>query len=210
MVAGMEGLQAWLFAGAGQWWSYAIVGVCACVDAFFPTVPSESLLVALGAFSAHVPALSLALLVASGWAGAFIGDHIAYFIGCKVGVERFHVLRSGRGAELCARARGALENHSFLFFATARFIPLGRTAVNVSAGALGYSRSRFSCLVLAATFMWSAYSVGIGVLAGHWLQSHPLLGIVLALVLSGALSVVVDAVARRWSLRVRVGAERNL
>ena len=44
---------------------------------------------------------------------------------------------------------------------------------------------------------WAAWSVGVGALAGHWLEGNPLLGSVAGVVVALALGVVVDRAARR-------------
>ena len=57
-------------------------------------------------------------------------------------------------------------------------------------------RSPFAAL--AAT-TWAAWSVGVGALAGHWLEGNPLLGSVSGVVVALGLGLVIDRVARRFS-----------
>src|SRR5690606_15928355 len=73
-------------------------------------------------------------------------------------------------------------------------IPVGRVAVNMSAGALGYPWLRFLPVSAAAALTWSAYSAGIGLLAGHWLSGQPLLSAVLGVRRARRLASAVDGV----------------
>ena len=85
------------------------------------------------------------------------------------------------------RASGTLERRGALVVLTARYVPLGRVAVNLTAGATGFPPRRFLGLAALAAATWAVWSVAVGALAGHWLHGNPLLGsaagIALALVL---------------------------
>ena len=84
-----------------------------------------------------------------------------------------------------------------LLIFTARYIPVGRIAVNMTAGATRYPFRRFLPLSIAAGVTWAAYSALFGILAGQWLHHQPLLAIVLAIAVAALAGVVVDAVIRR-------------
>ena len=57
----------------------------------------------------------------------------------------------------------ALDRRGASFIIAARYIPIGRVAVNMSAGALGYPRRRFVGLTAVAAVMWASYSAVIGI-----------------------------------------------
>lgn len=181
-------------------WLMLVMFAVAVIDGFFPPVPSETVLVAAAAASAASGALPTAvLLCAVAAVGAVIGDNIAYAIGRAVGTARFRWMRGRRVAAAFAGARGALERRGAPLILGARYIPVGRVAVNMSAGALRYPRRRFFLLSVVAGAMWAAYSTAIGLLAGSWLAEQPLLGTVLGIVLAGGIGIAIDrcAAARR-------------
>ena len=69
---------------SGEWWSYFVIFGVAVVDAFFPLVPSETLVV-IGGNLASSGDLVLWLVILSAAAGAIVGDNISYWIGHFVG-----------------------------------------------------------------------------------------------------------------------------
>ncbi|PWH07083.1 hypothetical protein DEO23_08620 [Brachybacterium endophyticum] len=188
----MTAIQDWVLAAGDTWWvQFVVFGLCT-VDAFFPTVPSESVIVALSSLwaSSSVPPIWLTAL--AGWGGAFAGDNIAYLIGRTVGWERFGFLRRGRGLAAVQAAERGLDRRALLFLMTARYIPFGRTAVNLTAGAVRYPWRRFWRRSLAATFVWSAYSCAIGAIAGSWFEDNHLLAITVAVVIAVVVALIVE------------------
>ncbi|WP_022887088.1 DedA family protein [Glaciibacter superstes] len=186
---------------AGSPWVYLITLAVVIIDGFFPPIPSESVVVALGALaiSTGAPNLFLLLLVAS--VGATTGDTIAYLIGRRIGVDRFRWMRHPRVARAIERARSALDRRAAMLLLTARYIPVGRVAVNMTAGATGFPLRRFLPLAMLAGLSWATYSILIGVLAGAWVHDNPLLGAGVAIVLALVIGFVVDAVLTRVTRR---------
>ena len=80
---------------------------------------------------------------------------------------------------------------------------VGRVAVNVTAGAGGFSQRRFVLLSALAATSWAAWSVGIGALAGSWVEENPVLGAVCAVALAAALGWALDATLQRLGSRAR-------
>ena len=101
-----------------------------------------------------------------------------------------------------AWAGAALDRRGAGLILGARFIPVGRVAVNLSAGALRYPWRRFALLTVAAGLCWSAYSIAVGLLAGAWLKDQPLLSAVFGIVLALAIGLVVDRVVALRTRRV--------
>ena len=69
----------------GSPWVYLALFAFAAIDAFFPIVPSESLVISAGVFAASGGEPDLIPIILSAAAGAFLGDHISYFIGRTAG-----------------------------------------------------------------------------------------------------------------------------
>lgn len=176
-------------------WLYLVMFLTAVIDGFFPPIPSETVLVAAAAVAASTGEMNLPVLIAVAALGAMIGDNIAYAIGRSVGTTRFAWMRRPRVAMAFGRAQRTLSRSGALLILGARYIPVGRVAVNMSAGALGYSWRRFLPLSIIGGVMWAAYSAGIGLLAGRWLEDQPLLSAVFAVAVALVLGFVIDRVA---------------
>lgn len=119
-------------------WLYLAMFVTAVIDGFFPPIPSETVLVAAAAVAASTGSTNLVLLCAVAAIGAAIGDNIAFAIGRAVGVRRFRWMRRPRVAASFDWASCTLDRSGTGLILGARFIPVGRVAVNMTAGALGY------------------------------------------------------------------------
>ncbi len=186
---------------AGAWWIFAIIFAFCLIDGFLPILPSETLIVALAALSVKSGEPNLVLLAVGGAAGAMAGDNIAYRLGRRVGTTRFAWMRRPRAAKAFHWARYELDRRGAMLVFTARYIPVGRTAVNFTAGATGYPLRRFIVLDSAAAVIWAGYAIGIGVVAGRWVHKYPLLGAAVALVLAIVIGFIVDHVMQgihRW------------
>ncbi|UIN30576.1 DedA family protein [Microbacterium binotii] len=177
-------------------WLLPVMFAAAVIDGFFPPMPSETVLVAAAAVAAatgDVPTLVALCLVAA--LGAAVGDNIAYAIGGRVGTTRYGWMRRPRVAGAFARARAALTTRGAPLILGARYIPVGRVAVNMSAGALRYPWRRFAPLSVVAGVSWALYSVVIGTLAGQWLGDQPALSAVIGVALALGVGIVIDRVA---------------
>ena len=182
---------------AGSPWVYLVVFAFVAIDAFVPPVPSESALVALAAVSVSSGDPDLLLLGLVAVAGALVGDNTAYGIGRKMGTDRFAILRKPKAKELIERAETELDKRAATLILTARYIPVGRVAVNVTAGATRFPYRRFLPLAVLAATSWAAYNIGIGVVAGSWVRDNPLLGAGAAIVFALVVGVVIDKLLAR-------------
>lgn len=195
----MEAINDFVIGAAGQPWIYAVLLTFCIVDGFFPPVPSESVVVALAALAASTGGPNVWALIAVSAVGAFTGDNIAYLIGRKVGTDRFRWMQRARIISAFAWARRELDNRGALLILTARYIPIGRVAVNMTAGATGFSQRKFVALASLAATSWSGYSVGIGLAAGAWVKDYPLLGAAVAILLAIILGFIIDRIIRAFT-----------
>lgn len=170
-------MQDWILPLAASPLVYLGLYLFAALDGLFPPLPSEAAIIALAALSVSNGSPNLILLLATAAAGAFTGDQIAYAIGRRVDVRDLPFLRRPRGRRTLDRAEQALKHRGPSFILAARYIPGGRVAVNLAAGALGYPRRRFTALTAIAALMWSLFSAAIGIGAGAWLADDPLIAI---------------------------------
>lgn len=192
-----EAINEFVNTHASSVWVLPIVFALCVLDGFFPPLPSESVVVALAAISVAVGDPHLLALFAVSAAGAAIGDNIAYTIG-RHGLDRLGESRRPRIRRTFEWASRELRKRAAVIIMSARYVPVGRVAVNITAGATHYPRPRFVLLDGIAVLSWSAYSIGLGALAGHWLEDNPLLAAALAVTGGVLLGLLVDRVLQRY------------
>jgi membrane-associated protein len=141
---------------------------------FFPFLPGDSLLFAVGMFIAlgKLPE-NIALAVAGLAVSAFLGNVVGYELGRLIGPKVFD--RDGRiiKRKYLEQTHAFFERHGSKALVIGRFVPIVRTFVTVVAGVGQMERRRF--------FTWSAVGAVLWVvlvtLAGYFLgKSFPGLG----------------------------------
>ncbi|MDJ0319588.1 DedA family protein [Pseudarthrobacter sp. PS3-L1] len=193
----MQEINDFILAAAGQPWVLFLVLACCIIDGFFPPIPSESVVVGLAAVAATAAVPNPWLLMVVAALGAFLGDNIAYVIGQKIGTDRWAWMRRPRMQRSFSWAGTELRKRPASLILVARFIPIGRVAVNFTAGVTRYSRGRFVLLTALSAVLWAVYSVAIGLFFGQWFESNHLLGAVIAIVCAVVLGIAVDYVINR-------------
>ena len=176
-------------------WVYVAIFAVCVIDGFFPPVPSETIVIAAaaaGAATGEWGMLAGAFIAAA--AGAILGDNIAFAFGRRVGLDRWRWMRRDSARRAIRWAREGLDRRATVLILTARYIPVGRVAVNVTAGATGLARRRFFGLSALAGMSWAVYSVGIGLFAGRWLSGNPLLAALLGIAIALTIGVAIDRV----------------
>ncbi|WP_164233833.1 DedA family protein [Microbacterium hydrocarbonoxydans] len=191
----MDVINELIMQAASSPWLYLVMFATAMIDGFFPPVPSETVLVAAAAVTASSGDADIVLLCVVAAAGAVIGDNIAYAIGRALGVRRWAWMRRPRAAAAVDRAQRTLLHRGAPLILGARYIPVGRVAVNMSAGALRYPWRRFLPLSVIAGITWAAYSATIGILAGSWIEDQPLMSAVLGIAFALLIGIVIERVA---------------
>jgi membrane protein DedA with SNARE-associated domain len=199
----MESLQQILLATIASPMVYLLIFALVVIDGFFPPVPSETIVVAAAAIGAATGSPNPVLVGLVAAIGAALGDSIAYLLGRSIGTDRFRWMRRPRVARALAAARRGLDRRATFLILTARYIPVGRIAVNMTAGATRFPARRFVPLALLAGACWSAYSIGIGLLAGHWAHEHPLIGAGIGIVTAIALGFIVEGATAMITRRRR-------
>ncbi len=193
----MQAVNDFILAAAGQPWVLVLVLACCVIDGFFPPIPSESVVVGLAAVAATADVPNPWLLIAVAALGAFTGDNTAYLIGRSVGTKRWRWMRGPRMQRAFRWAGRELRKRPASLILVARFVPIGRVAVNLTAGATHFSRPRFIGMTVLSATMWASYSVAIGLFFGQWFEHNHLLGAAIAIVCAIILGILVDiAIAR--------------
>lgn len=192
----------------GSPWIYLALLTIAALDAFFPVVPSETLVISAGVFAATSADPNLLLVILASAAGAFVGDHISYFIG-KYGGAR---LVDRAGAESRSRkafnwAARTLYKRGGLILVIARYIPGGRTATTLTCGTVGYPLKKFTFFEAIAALSWGTYAAAIGYLGGQAFEDEPLLGLATGLSIAIGITVAVELVRYVRERRSRESAD---
>ncbi len=189
---------------SGAWWSYLVIFAVAMVDAFFPLVPSETLLIT-GGVLASTGDLELGLVILAGAAGAVAGDNISFGIGTWVGektVKRW--FRSAKWHARLAWAERQLLARGAYIIIIARFIPGGRTAVTFSAGYIhAFPWRRFIVYDVAAGLIWATYGALLGYFGGKTFEEQPWKGFLLAFGVAATVAFAIEGV-RHYLRRRRV------
>jgi membrane-associated protein len=194
-------VENWILALAASPVVYLGMYLFATIDGFFPPIPSESLAIALAALSVSSGQPNLALIILVAAVGAFTGDQIAYTIGKRLNTRRIPFRAGPRTQKTLDWAKLALARRGASVILAARYIPVGRVAVNITAGAVGYPRRRFVGLDAIASLTWALYSAAIGIGAGEWFKGHPLGAIAVGLVGGLLIGLVLDLTLSRLAHR---------
>ena len=184
-------------------WVYVVVFLLTVLDAFLIVVPSETVVVALGALALSTGAPNLAILIPVAGVAAVLGDSLTFWLGRAVGLQRFGWMRRPRVIRVLAWARHALDQRAAAVLLTARFIPFGRVAVNLTAGSGGFRYSRFLALTCVAGLCWATYNSLVGALFGTWFDANPLLAVLISVTVALILGVLVDRVTAIVAIRAR-------
>ena len=178
----------------GSPWVYLALFAFAALDAFFPLVPSESLVISAGVYAASgEPNLAGVIVVAA--LGAFAGDHVSYMIGRTAGGRVLKGTRAGsRKAAAIERGGRLLADRGGTFLIVCRYIPGARTAITLSAGALRYPLRSFSFFDGIAALSWGTYSALVGYVGGSAFEDNPFKGLALGLGIALTMTLLVEVI----------------
>lgn len=198
-------VQAALVHAAGEPWAMAVVFGLIVADAFLVVIPSETVVVALGALalSTGTPSLGVLLVVAA--AGAITGDTLCYLLG-----RATRRMRPPRWRPLVValdRADKLLETRAATLIITARYIPFARIAVNLTAGARGFPYRRFLPLSALAGVGWACVTALSGAAVGAVVGDAPLIAVGVSIVIAVAVGLGVDAITARLTRRSDIAAK---
>ncbi|MET0494609.1 MAG: DedA family protein [Actinoplanes sp.] len=152
-------------------WLYLIVFVLVAVDGFLPVVPSETVVIGLGALSASGSPNVVALATAA-IAGGMTGDRISYALGRRAGRR----VATGKLAVAKDKAHRALQRYGGGAVLVGRFLPYGRTATTLTSGSTTMPPGRFRLFSALASVAWAVYAIGLGRMGGNAFAGSPLLG----------------------------------
>jgi len=151
---------------------YLGVGFLMFLETIFPPIPSEVIMPVAGV-AAGQGKMHYGLVVASGTAGAMLGNIVWYLGARALGIERLHPIvdRWGRWltvtwAEVEQAQRWFAEHGTFFVF-MGRMLPTVRSLVSVPAGLLKMRFKTFFLASLVGTAGWTALLAGAGYKLGQ-------------------------------------------
>jgi membrane-associated protein len=188
---------------SGSNWSYLAIFGVAVIDAFFPLVPSESMVIIAGTL-AGAGDLNVFFVIGSAWAGAVVGDNISYGIGKFAGRRTVRRLfKNEKALKGFDWAEQQLEERGSYIILIARFIPFGRTAVTFTAGyTQGLPWHRFFRYDVVAGGLWATYATMLGYIGGKQFEEQPWKGIVVGLAIAFTVAFLIEFVRHRRAKRL--------
>lgn len=165
------------------------------LETVFPPVPSEVIMTVAGV-SASRGNMTYAGVVASGTAGAMLGNYLWFWLAIKFGSDRLHRFadRHGRWLTLSwkeiERGHDLFKKHGSIIVLVARMLPTFRSLISIPAGVFGMSHRRFLVFSTIGTAGWSAALAGAGYALGSQFEEvekilGPLSTIIIALIIVG-------------------------
>jgi membrane protein DedA with SNARE-associated domain len=183
-------------------WSYLAIFAVSMIDAFFPLVPSETVVITAGVL-AGAGDLELGLVILCASTGAIVGDNISYGLGHWLGehtVKRWFKGEKSQAGFVWAERQ--LAQRGTYIIVVARFIPGGRTATTFSAGYIqSFPYRRFIAADVLAGFIWGTYASCLGYFGGKTFEEQPWKGLLLAFIVALALAGGVELIRHRRERR---------
>jgi len=175
-LAGMSWMDpTWWLDKFGQEFFWVSVGIIfAECGLFFPFLPGDTLLFAMGLFisgdkldvipGGHAVDLVAALVILS--VGAFLGNVVGYEIGRRIGPPLFD--RDGRilKRKYLTQTQDFFDGHGNAALVIGRFVPFVRTYVTVVAGVALMERRRFLIWSGVGAVLWVALITLLGYFLG--------------------------------------------
>ncbi|MET9270947.1 DedA family protein [Kribbella sp. NPDC003557] len=187
-------------------WLLLILFAAAAIDAVFPVVPSEGMVITAG-MAAAAGHQNLLLVIAVAMAGSVIGESVCYFLGRGSGPALHRWMkRQQRRQQVYEKVSAALHSRGGLILMTVRYIPGARMVATLTAGATRYSFKKFIVFTFAGVTVAYTYVALLGYLGGDAFAHDQLMGLVFSLSLAGVIGLVVETcrriVVRRRAVKI--------
>ena len=171
------------------------VGLLMFLETVFPPVPSEVIMTVAGVSAARGN-LTFTGVVASGTAGAMLGNYLWFLLAIKFGKERLQRFLEKHGRWLTLhwtdveRGQALFSKHGSIIVLVARMLPTFRSLISIPAGIFKMSHRRFLVFSAIGTAGWSAALAGAGYALGSQFADvekilGPLSTVIIALIVLG-------------------------
>ena len=167
------------------------------LETVFPPIPSEVIMTVAGVSAARGN-MNFAGVVASGTAGAMLGNYLWFWLAIKFGEKRLHpfIDKHSRWLTLdlreVERGEAMFRKYGSTIVLVARMLPTLRSLISLPAGLFGMSLRRFLVFSAIGTAGWSAALAGAGYFLGSQFDDverfvGPLSTVVIVLIVVGYL-----------------------
>ena len=188
-------------------WLLLILFVAAAVDAVFPVVPSEGMVVTAG-MAAAAGHQNLLLVITVAMVGSVIGESTCYFMGRGSGPALHRWMkRQERRQQMYDKVSGALHSRGGLILMTVRYIPGARMVATLTAGATRYSFKKFIIFTFFGVTVAYTYVALLGYLGGDAFAHDSLKALAFSLSLAALIGLLVET-SRRIAVRRRSAVVR--
>ncbi|WP_132147936.1 DedA family protein [Kribbella antiqua] len=205
----MEAARHLLGVAMASHWLLLILFLAAAIDAVFPVVPSEGLVVTAG-MAAAAGHQNLLLVIVLAMLGSVIGESACYFMGRGSGpmLHRW-MKRQERRQALYEKVSAALHSRGGLILMTVRYIPGARMVATLTAGATRYSFRKFIVFTFAGVTIAYTYVALLGYLGGDAFAHDSLKALAFSLSLAFTIGLVIETsrriAGRRRAAKVTAG-----
>ena len=141
------------------------------LETVFPPIPSEVIMTVAGVSAARGN-VNFGGVVASGTAGAMLGNYLWFLLAIKFGKERLQRFLEKHGRWLTLhwteveRGQALFTKHGSIIILVARMLPTFRSLISIPAGIFKMSHRRFLVFSAIGTAGWSAALAGAGYVLG--------------------------------------------
>jgi membrane-associated protein len=196
----MEAARQLLGVAMASHWLLLILFAAAAIDAVFPVVPSEGLVVTAG-MAAAAGHQNLLLVIVLAMLGSVIGESACYFMGRGSGPALHRWMkRQERRQAVYDKVSAALHARGGLILMTVRYIPGARMIATLTAGATRYSFRKFIIFTFAGVTVAYTYVALLGYLGGDAFAHDSLKALGFSLSLAFMMGLVIET-SRRIALK---------
>lgn len=183
-------------------WLILVLFLAAAIDAVFPVVPSEGLVVTAG-MAAAAGHQNLLLVIVAAMAGSIIGESVCYLLGRGSGPTLLRWMRRRDARQrMFEKVSKALHSRGGLILMTVRYVPGARMVATLTAGATAYSYRKFILFTAAGVTIAYTYVALLGYLGGDAFAHDSLKALAFSLGMAFTIGLVIET-SRRIAVRRR-------
>ncbi len=176
--------------------AFLVVAALGLIDGVFPLVPARTAVIGLGVLAGEGRARAYPLLAVATVA-AFVSDNFSYWIGAHLWPRINPVLFGGpRSERMWAWVEHQMAAHGAKLVVLDRVLPGGPTPITLTAGLVGLKKRTFRLAAAGSAVLWSVYAFTVGLLGDTVVGHHPVLALLAALAVVGAVNLLLRFLIR--------------
>lgn len=172
-------------------WLWPMLAALVALDAPFPVVPSEPILMSASALAFGAgDAIAVFGMFTAASLGSVVGDLLVFVLGRT---SRRVTAENRLSRWVCAN----VVRRPGVTLVGARFVPAGRLVSTLAAGRYGVSTQRFLCWSVVGSLVWAGYILAVGRLLGPLTHGDPLRSVLAGLAMAG-ITAGLFSLVERW------------